>query len=315
MAIVRVNANAYESGEVYLSRLQDEVEQNFAILLSLLSSYWKSQVDGPLYARELKATSIALSQIRLSLGDIYTDTDHEATRGEFINQVITYLMFPTEAPDLQTSDIEFRDFLLKLIPSYFNGSIPSSIKNGIELLTSGEVRVYEMFEEAKKPGSGFDISDEFGFGVDVLLNSPNQTNFFLSDRNIRILLQIIRPAHTIYRLRFILKDEYKGNQTDPIQGQPYQPNKVLDSFEMELSNYGYEDYRKFVLGVKGVDPNGFKVSKVVMAEDHSMDFLDFMDSSYTFNFFNKLDYFFMWTYQHLCDRQVLTYCSHLYFKT
>lgn len=268
----RPNVNAYESGEVYLATLQNEVERNFAILLSLLSSYWKSRVDGPNYARSMKAMSIALSQVRLSLGEIYSDSEYAATRGEFLYQVVTNLMFPTEAPDLQSSDVDFRKFLSELIPLYFSGSVPESIKSAVELLTGGDVVLYEMFEEARKPGSGFDISDQFSFGIDVILNSPSQTNTFLSDRNIRILLQILRPAHTLYRLRFVLTDEYFGNQTKPVTGSPYEPNKILDRPTFDLAEYRYEDFRKYVLGVKGVDPLGFKVSRSVIAEDHSSDF-------------------------------------------
>jgi hypothetical protein len=273
MAIVKLNANAYESGEAYLSSLQDEVERNFAILLSLLSSYWKSTVDGPNYARSIKAMATAISQIRVSLGDVFNDSEYAATRGEFINQVVTSLVFPKEAPDLDSSDIDFRHFLVSVIPLYFRGSVPSSIRDGVELLTKGKVVVYAMYEEARKPGSGFDISDEFSFGVDVLLDSPGQTNMFLSDRNVRILLQIIRPAHTLYRLRFILRDEYLGHQTKPVQGHPYQPNKVLDAPAADLANYSYDDFRKFVLGVKDVDPYGFKTPKYVTAENHDADFL------------------------------------------
>lgn len=274
MAIVKANTNSYELGEAYQARLQDEVDKNFAILLSLLSSYWKSTVDGPNYTKNLKAMAIALSQIRISLGEIFNDADYAATRGEFLNQVVTKLVFPDSVPDLENSDIEFREFLTKIIPLYFKGSVPSSVSEGVSLLTGGDVRVYAMFEEARKPGSGYDISDQFNFGIDVILDSPGQTNPFLADRNVRILLQIMRPAHTLYRLRFILRDEYLGNKTDPVTGLPFQPNKLVDSPEFDLSDHSYDDFRKFVLGVKNVDYLGVKVSHSVTAEDHSSDWLE-----------------------------------------
>lgn len=272
MAIIRVNTNAYESGELYLSELQNETEKNFAILLSLLSSYWKSTVDGPNYARSLKAIAIALSQIRLSLNNIYTDSNYTYTRSEYLYQVLTNLMFPKEAPNLESNDSDFREFLNNLIPLYFAGSVPDSIKSGIALLTGGEIKIYQMYEEAQKPGSGYDISDQFMFGIDVILDSPGQTNTLLSDRNIRILLQILRPAHTLYKIKFILKEEYTGNQTVPTQGQPYQPNKILDNPIYNISDYSYEDFRRFNLGVKEIDDLGRKTAKFIEAEDHSADF-------------------------------------------
>jgi hypothetical protein len=57
-----------------------------------------------------------------------------------------------------------------------------------------------------------------------------------------------------------------------VQGRPYQPSKVLDEPSSTLSQYSYEDFRKFSLGVRGVDERGAKVSHPVTAEDHSLDF-------------------------------------------
>lgn len=271
MAIIRANANSYESGELYASQLQNEVNKNFNILLALLSSYWKSTVDGPYYARSLKAIAIALSQVRISLDSIYNDAEYSQTRGEFLNQVVTNLVFPDDQVDLGYSDVDFREFLTKIIAVYFKGSIPSSIEEAVSLITGTDVQLFINYEEARKPGSGFDISDQFGFNVDIILNDPSQINVFLADPNIRILLQIIRPAHTLYTLRYILREEYLGNLALPYVG-PRPPPKVTDSLIMDISDYKYADYRKFVLGVSGVDEDGFKPSYSVSMEDHSLDF-------------------------------------------
>ncbi len=271
MAIVRANSNAYESGEVYLSRLQTEVSKNFVILLSLLSSYWKSRVDGPLYARSLKAVSLALSQIRLSLDEIYNDNEYDLTRGEFLTQVVTDLVFPDEAVDLQKSDVEFRTFLVELIKLYFKGSVPGSIEKAVELITGTDVVLHINYEDARQPGSGLDISDQFGFSIDIALNSPSQIDTILADRNIRIVLGILRPAHTLYTIRYILSDSYLGNNALPYIG-PRPPKKIEDSLVTTLNDYRYEDYRKFVLGVFGVDPNGTKKLYTASLEDHSSDF-------------------------------------------
>jgi hypothetical protein len=266
MSIVRVNFNEYNSGEQYENLLNDEANRNFQILLLLLSSYYLSKIDGPSYARELKAIAIELARVRLSLDQIQTDAYFKSTRGEFLYQTVTELLFPGEIPDPNFGDLDFRDFLVNVVAIYFKGSVPSSIKSAVELLTSGKVIVFENFKEARQPGSGLDISDQFGFQVDVILDSLTDSNIFLSDHNIRILLNIIRPAHTLYTLRFILKDVYIGQQTDR------QPNKVLDKFSLDISNYGYEDFRKFVEGVKGIDDLGTKKAVSITAEDHSADF-------------------------------------------
>lgn len=271
MAIYRANSNAYESGEQYLARLQDETSKNFVILLSLLSSYWKSKIDGPIYARSLKAVSIALSQVRISLDQIYNDNQYNLTRGEFVNQVVQSLVFPDGSIDSNYSDVGFRDFLVKLVGIYFNGSVPSSIEESVKLITGTDVKIHINYEEARTQNSGFDISDQFGFSVEIALDSPSDVDMFLSDRNIRVILQIIRPAHTLYKIKYVLNDSYLGNQAVPYIG-PRPPAKIVDAIHMNLSDYKYQDYRKYVLGVFGVDEGGFKKSFSVYTEDHSSSF-------------------------------------------
>jgi hypothetical protein len=267
VAIVRANFNAYEAGEEWLSRLDLESQRNFKILLSLLSDYWQSSIDGPSYAREIKSIALSLSRLRLSLEDIQVDQSYSNTRTEFLYQILTAPLFPGPdgAPDLEKTDIEFRDFLNQIIRIYFNGSIPSSIKEAVELVTGGQVIVRENFLEGRKKGSGYDISDEFGLTIDVILPNPGSVNTILADKNVRILLAIIRPAHTLFNLKFILQDVYLGQKTAS------HPGKVSDSFKAIISNYSYEDFRKFTEGVAGLDRKGFKKAVSVSGEDHSSD--------------------------------------------
>jgi hypothetical protein len=103
--------------------------------------------------------------------------------------------------------------------------------------------------------------------LDVLLDSPSSTDTVLADKNIRILLNVLRPAHTLYKLRFVLQDEYTG-QKDETKDQL---NKITDSFNFILSSYGYEDLRKFTEGVEGIDTLGIKKTTLVSGEDHSND--------------------------------------------
>jgi hypothetical protein len=270
MSVIRLNFNTFEDGEEYQKRLSEEANQNLRIFFALLSSYWQSTVDGPSYARELKAMSIELARLRLALDDIRSDIYYTNTRSEFLYQVLTSVLFPqkTGAPNPKFDDLDFRDFLNSVLSIYFKGSIPDSMQKAAGLLVSGDIRVIEYYKEALKPNSGYDISDQFGFGIDVVLPTLSGVDVFLSDRNIRILLNIIRPAHTLYRLRFILKDEYIGRK-NPLIGQF---NKILDTVSSDISNYGYEDFRKFVLGIKGIDPLGAKIVKNIAGEDHSADF-------------------------------------------
>lgn len=267
---IRINFNTYDAGEEYQFRLIQEADNHFKIFLAMLSSYWQSTIDGPNYAREIKAMAIELARIRLALDDIRNDTYYQTTRTEFLYQILTSMMFPpnSEIPNPGYSDIDFRNFLIEILQVYFKGSVPASLQTIVELLTNGQIIITENFKETGKPGSRFDISDEFGLTVDVVLDSPNSTDTILADKNIRILFSIIRPAHTLYRLRFILRDEFTGQRDLTVN----QPNKIVDAFEFALSSYRYEDFRKFVEGIEGIDPLGTKKAVSVVNEDHSHQF-------------------------------------------
>ena len=267
MAIVRVNFDNYEDGEEYKLRLETEANANFEIFLSLLSSYWQSSIEGPNYTRELKAMSIALAQLRLSLESIRSDISFEQTRGDFLYQTITSVLFPKDSPETGLGDLDFRDFLLKVINIYFQGSIPLSMKQAVELFTGPNSVIKENFTESENPASGLDISDQFGFSFDILLADPGSLDTILADKNVRLVLGIIRPAHTLYRIKFVLRDSYAGQ----LNNNP-ELSKITDIFSFALSNYGYEDFRKFVTGVYRIDPLGVKRAVSVIGEDHSGQF-------------------------------------------
>lgn len=278
MAIVRVSFDAYEEGEQYRARLVEEANRNFKVFLTLLSSYWQSTIDGPNYAREIKAMSLELARIRLALEDIRTDTHYSTTRTEFLYQVLSSMLFPRRlgqmsrgrdeaAPDPALPDAELKEFLIEVLKIYFKGSVPSSMVDAVDLLVKGKVVLTEAFLDARRPGSGFDISDQHAFLIDVILDSPSTTDTVLADRNIRILLGIIRPSHTLLRVKYVLEDEWMG-QSDP-DPAANKPDKILDALRWSMSGYDYEDFRKFVDGVHGVDDLGFKKSKSVADEPHS----------------------------------------------
>jgi hypothetical protein len=258
---VRVNFSAIEAGEEYLNRLDEEAVRNFQIFLQLLSSYWQSTIDGPNYTREIKAMSIELARLSLALGDVQSDIAFDQTRTEFIYQILTSVLFPDGAPETGLGDRDFRDFLLKILKIYFKGSIPSSIKEAVELFTDGQVTVYENSELAKNPATGLDVSDQFGFQVDIKILAGMSLDTFLADKNIRLLLNIIRPAHTLFNIRYIIEDKYNPNG-----------ELLVDQMKWALSSYNYDDFRRYFEGVFHVDTLGVRRPIFVNREIHTSSF-------------------------------------------
>jgi hypothetical protein len=262
----RVNYTIQQRGREYNFRLAQRSQAVFTTLLNLLPSNWISTVQGPSYTNEIKAVAVELARLELALEDVDFDSNFENTRSDFLYSLIGYLVFLNgRLPTTTFDDVEFKQFLLSVIRIYFQGSVPSSMRDGVALFVSEGVTVTENFLLVRAGASGLDISDQFGFQIDIeAIGGGFPPDVFTLDSNIRLILDIIRPAHTLFRIRYLFRDTYKPNED--------KGGKILDSHRWRLSNYYYEDFRIFPQGLKDRDRLGVKENQTVTAEDHSMDF-------------------------------------------
>ncbi len=270
----RLNYTIEQKGKEYNARLAQRAQATLTTLLNLLPSTYVSTVQGPNYTNELKAVAVEISKIELALEDIESDSGYSNTRSDFLYSIIGYLVFLNgRLPRTQFDDLEFKRFLLSVIKIYFQGSIPTSIKEGVNLFTSEDVTVTENYKLIRAGASGYDISDQFGFQIDLIGAAPGDV--FAIDANIRLVLDIIRPAHTLFRIRYIFDDTYEPNPENPDS-----PGSIIDRYRWRLANYYYEDFRVYPSGIRDRDRLGVKVNQAVTDEDHSADFLVFRGSFY-----------------------------------
>ena len=265
---LRLNYTIQQKGKEYNLRLTQRAQTIFSTLLNLLPSSYVSSVQGPNYTLALKAVAVELARIELALEDVNTDYNFTSpnqaqTRPEFLYSIIGYLALENgKIPPLDWSDESFRSFLVNLIRIYFQGSIPKSMADAVALFYSGDITVTEDFLLVRKGASGFDISDEFTFQVDV--NIPGGSGFppdiFGSETGTRMILDLVRPAHTLFKIRYIFSDTYIPNDT---------LHKILDSFRMKLGIYYYEDFRSYWKGIRDRDRLGRKANQAVAGENHS----------------------------------------------
>ena len=263
----RLNYNTSQSGREFQLRLIQRAQTIFTTLLNLLPNNYISAVAGPSYTLELKAVAVELARIELSLEDVDRDRAFATTRSDFLYSIIGYLLLPNgNIPPMEFSDTQFQDFLLKLLAIYFQGSVPKSISDVANLFIQGDVVVTENFLLVRQGASGYDISDEFGFGLDII-SAPGggfPPNAMAVDATTRLLLDLVRPAHTLYTLRYIFQDAYTPN--GPAVDQ------VLDTMAWALKNYYYDDIRTYWSGLRDRDRLGRKTNQMVVAENHSDDF-------------------------------------------
>ena len=261
------------SGKEYALRLQYRSQAILSTLMGLLASNYTSAIVGPNYTLELKAVAVELARMELAIEDISGDLNwggtegQQQTRSDFLYSLAGYLLLTNGSiPNITFSDESFRAFLLGLLQIYFQGSIPKSINDAVALLYNGTIKVTENFLLVRQGAAGLDISDEFGFGID-LVAAPGggfPADIFDVDASIRLLLYIVRPAHTLYKIRYIFTDKYVPNGPTV--------DKILDSMSWYLNTYYYEDFRSYWNGIKDRDRLGVKVNQSVSGEEHSRDF-------------------------------------------
>jgi hypothetical protein len=263
----RQNYTVEQQGREYQLRLAQRSQAIFTALLNLLPSNYVSAVQGPSYTQELKAVAVELARIELALEDVSWDynfgalQNEQSTRSDFLWSIIGYLVLVNnQLPPLEFSDDAFKNFLLSMISIYFQGSVPKSMADVANLLIKGDVAVTESFLLVREGASGLDISDEFTFSVDVTIPPgggfpPNAMNV---DATVRMLLDIVRPAHTLFRIRYIFQDEYLG--------------PIVDKVRSSLDAYYYDDFRSYWPGIRNRDRLGRKTNSAVIGEQHGEDF-------------------------------------------
>lgn len=260
----RLNFTIERQGKEYNLRVLQRAQTIFSALLNLLPSNYISTVQGPNYTLELKAVAVELAKIELALEDVDLDRDYNHTRSEFLYSIIGYLVFLNgKLPPLEFDDESFRTFLLNIIRIYFQGSIPQSMQDAVSLFLSGDFTVIENFLLERLGASGFDISDQFGFRIDIMTGGVFPPDIFQIQKALQLILDVIRPAHTLYQIRYIFEDHYNPN--DPT-------GKILDGYRWKMADYHYEDFRSYCRGIRDRDRLGKKTNQTVVNEDHSQDF-------------------------------------------
>jgi hypothetical protein len=260
----RLNYTIQPVGQEYQQRIAARAGTIFRTLIGLLPSSWVSAVQGPNYTVELKAVAVELSKIELALEDLNNDLNFDLTRSDFLYSIIGYLVFlGGKIPQgIANDDAELRKILLALISIYFQGSVPAALRDVVDLVTTQAFELKENFLLVRQGASGLDISDQWGFQI-MLEGNQFPPDLFNFQSALRAILDMVRPAHTLYTLRYVFGDTYNPN--DPT-------GRVLDSVKWRMASYYYEDFRTYWGGLAGQDRLGRTLNQAVTGEDHSGDF-------------------------------------------
>lgn len=234
-----------EAGQEFQEELRALTERIMAQFHAVLPSNYVAQVRGPFYTLQFQSAAEQLARIQLAAQQVGLDRDFDFTRPEFLWQILGDMVFPAStepagsAPTVD-GDKSYRSFLQSMVLLLLRGATPSVQSEGAGLLTEASVSIVEKFLGARDAGSAWDIDNQFEFEVNV--EKGGGTDFplapFVLQKNVRIILAALKPAHALYEYRHLFREVVEVVSEDQ------------DTWGIDT--YYYDDLRKYCLGAKEV---------------------------------------------------------------
>jgi hypothetical protein len=231
-------------GQEFQRAVRAQTENILAEFLRMLPDNYVSQISGPNYILQFQALAEVLAEIQITAQEVFSDSDFDFTRSEFLFQILGSLVFPkgeTEGIPVIEGDTTYRDFLKSMVELLLQGAIPDSIQSGIELLTDADITVIEKSIAARNdPQSAWGFDDQFSFEINV---SAEGGTAFPEDpitlaENVRLVMQALKPAHTVFDYRHLFLDSFG----DLFSG----------SVSWDIQSHYYDDFRKYCDGAKSI---------------------------------------------------------------
>ena len=259
------------TGQDSITKVQTKTNEIMAQFLAVLPSNYVSQVNGPFYTLQFQAIAEHIARFQCTAQEVFKDSDYNFTRTEFLWQIIGALVFPNlpgKDGDLPVvdGDVDYRTFLHRMVLLLLQGSTPAAVAEGAGLLTESTIILIERFLGAREPGSAWTIADQFT--MEIFVETDGGTEFpaenpFVLEENVRLILEALKPAHTLYVYRHLFRDAFGGillpdgsyglfDDGGITGGLNRPPGSQDPGVWWELFSYYYDDFRKYCLGAKQI---------------------------------------------------------------
>ncbi len=242
----------------YRKDLEAKTAEILQVLNGYLPSNYVSSIPSTTYAVLQSTYAQELAKLSLQLQLVSNDVSYYQVRPEFIYQNFVNMLFLAGKIPFNTfSDVDFQNFATSVLNVYLKGSTLANILAGVELFTgAGNAEIFEDYLLAREPNSGLDISDEFTFLIEVLVNETIAQSLADILNKISVLVTIIKPAHTLFTVSLIFTDF-----VDTLE-------EIIDTLQsITVSDYNYDDIRKFCGGISGQQRLGQKTFHTIQSEN------------------------------------------------
>jgi hypothetical protein len=161
-------------------------------------------------------TSRESARLDLSMNSISDDKQWSSTRIRYLQQILGERLFLSGnlAPS-DYNDVSYRDYLISIKNAYLTGSKKSDIEIIASKFTGLDVRIKELYLEAREPNSSLDVTSTHKMVVDVFIDDLLRSGLSMQMlmEELTFFINLVRPAHVLYDTRFIWSDEFDINKT------------------------------------------------------------------------------------------------------
>lgn len=284
-------------GQTQADRVRVYADTILAVYKQNLPSNYVSQTMGPYYLDQFQSVAEHLAKIQVEVEDAFEDSDFDFTRPEVLAQFLGSLTYGESLP-LVDGDVTFRSFLKVVVETLLRGSRHDGIRECLRALLGSETEVrqfrgqFNIEVDVSYHRRTTEVDDHYhlldidsdGNGVttdligDVSPHVHTMVNFIVSDEghvhellsevhpqaltrqaNAALTLSLIRASHILYEYRHLLRETF-GIASE-------------DSFSFTLSDYRYEDTRRYWDGIEHITGDDASIgSDLYLLSDPSRDF-------------------------------------------
>lgn len=176
-----------------------------------LPSSYTSVTKGTNYQLDFLAIAEQLAKLQIAASQVFYDSQIDFVRSQFFFQNFSSFLFPKGSPKFD-SDEEFRDFLKKLLPLMTQNRI---LQDALRLLAEN-LNVVELPRH----------------NMEILLEGFPKS--FQVLRNIDILMDILKPAHSLYQTILLFREGFSKFESSVL-------------FDVQISSYA--DFRYYCDGM------------------------------------------------------------------
>jgi len=183
-------------------------------MLDLIPSNYPQNFNTNL-AQFFRVLSREFARLQLDMSALSNDKQYTATRIQFLQQILGERLFLHDrlAPAAYNNET-FRDYLISLKDAYLKGSTKINMEETASHFTKLPIILKELYLEARKPNSAYDVSDTHKMIVQVLVDDLLRSgrSFEQLKSDLDFFINLIKPAHVLYDTQLIWTEQLDVNK-------------------------------------------------------------------------------------------------------